>query len=66
MLVVSGTSPKVANLLGLNITTYERRAWEGRGRNLKNGERRGTAFKRVEIELGIGIRDSDWRGKCDC
>lgn len=40
MLVVSGTSPKVANLLGLNITTLERRAWEGLGRNLKNGERR--------------------------
>lgn len=50
MLVVSSTSPKVANLLGLNITTCERRAWERWGRKLKNRERNGSAW-----------RDNAWR-----
>lgn len=39
MLIVSSTSPKVANLLGLYVTTLEIRAWERRSRNLKNRKR---------------------------
>lgn len=50
MLVVSSTSPKVANLLGLNVTALEWRAWERWGRKLKNRKRKGKLW-----------RDSAWR-----
>lgn len=73
MLIVSSTSPKVADLLGFNITTCERRACERWGRKLKNRKRKvnvreinARRYDRWKRELSIGIRYGDWRSECDC
>jgi hypothetical protein len=38
MLIITSSSPEVPNLLGLDITTLERRARKSWGRNLQDGQ----------------------------
>lgn len=47
MLVVTSTSPKVSNLLGLDVGHLERGAVQRRRGNLQNGQRRGVIGQRL-------------------
>lgn len=54
MLVITSTSPEVANLLGLDVGDFERGAIQRRSRKLENRQGRSVVSKRLSNSWDLG------------